>query len=146
MKKAIYQIVHKQRLEQLNDEWIYDSKGIGFFSSITIVKRVIKKYKNIKGFCDYPNDFVIDKYMIDFHQKKRYDYVYVLEHFYEDEDGYDIVAKPWIFSTRSEAERYMKKMKSEIPFCNYPNNFLISKCKLNKCEWTEGFVDDIEIG
>ena len=59
MKKPIYQVLHKQRLEQFKDEWAYDSKGIGFFSSIAVVRRVIEQYRKIAGFCNCPNGFVM---------------------------------------------------------------------------------------
>lgn len=139
MKKPIYKILHKQMVEHLKDEWVYDSKGIGFFSSITVAERVIERYRKIAGFCDCPKGFVVNKYMVDFHRKKRRNFVFVLEHSYEDESGYDIVTEPWIFSTMSEAENQMKKAIKEFPFCDHPDDFLISEYKLNKCEWTEGF-------
>ena len=63
MKKPIYQILHKQMVEHLKDEWVYDSKGIGFFSSITVAERVIERYRKIAGFCDCPKGFVVNKYM-----------------------------------------------------------------------------------
>ena len=142
MKKAIYEIVHKRKVEFLQGEWVCDSKEIGYFTSKAVVKKVLKTYRLITGFCDYPTDFVVTKHMIDFHRRKRRDYIYVLDHFYEDDDGYDIVTEPWLFSTLKEAKEQMEKLKNKIPFCYHPNDFLISKCRLNKCQWTEGFTID----
>ena len=62
----VYMLQHKRKVEFYEDDWVYDSKLIGFFSSKIKAENVIKRYKNITGFKDYPNDFFIKKIEVDF--------------------------------------------------------------------------------
>ncbi len=59
--KKVY-ILHHVRDEDKKGE---DVKIIGIYSSEKVAKKIVKKYKKIKGFKDYPKFFYIDEYTID---------------------------------------------------------------------------------
>ncbi|HHX58141.1 MAG TPA: hypothetical protein GX710_09010 [Clostridiales bacterium] len=64
----VYLVQHSRPI--VNDEYnesddVYDTKIIGIYSTKEKANIVIKRYKTLEGFCDYPNNFYIDKYNID---------------------------------------------------------------------------------
>lgn len=63
---VVYQLKHKRKVEFVNNEWVYDSKLIGYYSTKEKALETIEKYKSIKGFCDYPDDFYITNIPLDF--------------------------------------------------------------------------------
>ena len=67
-------------------------------------------------------------------------YIYELTHFYEDEDGYDIVTNIAIYSSRRKANKALERLKFHPKFVSHPNGFYIAKCRINQCGWSEGFV------
>jgi hypothetical protein len=62
MQKYVYQLIHSRRL----CEDIFESKLLGFFSSKRRAKAAIPFYRTLPGFCDYPNDFRIERYEVDY--------------------------------------------------------------------------------
>jgi hypothetical protein len=64
--KYVYRLEHKKKVEPDGDSWVYDSKLIGYYSSVEKAEKTIEKYKNITGFKDYPDDFYIKELEIDF--------------------------------------------------------------------------------
>ena len=71
------------------------------------------------------------------------DYVYLLEHSYQQIDGdYDTTETKTlgIFSSKEEAEKAVEFYKTLPGFKDYTDCFNIDKYELNEKEWTEGFV------
>ncbi len=64
--KYVYKLEHKRIIVNESVDVISCTKIIGFYSSREKVMSVIEKYKSIKGFKDYPNDFIIEKCEVDF--------------------------------------------------------------------------------
>jgi hypothetical protein len=58
-------LYHKRLIEKKNDEDIFDKKIIGYFSCKEKAEKIKLEYKNLPGFRDYPNDFIIDEYEMD---------------------------------------------------------------------------------
>ncbi|MFT9057373.1 MAG: hypothetical protein ABF449_12320, partial [Ethanoligenens sp.] len=61
----VYMLEHKRETGSDGNELIYSSKLIGFYSSRKKAEETIEKYKNIEGFKDYPDGFVIMEYEVD---------------------------------------------------------------------------------
>ena len=61
MNKCVYVLQHSYELENGCDE----TKFLGVFSSFQKAKMAVLEYKKLPGFCQYTNDFYIDKYEID---------------------------------------------------------------------------------
>lgn len=68
------------------------------------------------------------------------EYVYALTHFYEDEEGYDIVTDIATYSTKEKAVEAMERLKKHPKFISHPDDFNIDTYELDKCFWTEGFT------
>ena len=51
----VYLLSHTRKL----DDDALDIKNIGVYSSMDVVNMTISKYKDIAGFKDYPNDFIM---------------------------------------------------------------------------------------
>ena len=71
------------------------------------------------------------------------DYVYLLEHIYQQVEGdYDTtkVKTLGIFASKEETESAIEFYKTLKGFKDYPDCFNIDKYELNEKEWTEGFV------
>lgn len=64
----VYQLTHQRKVEYDNKEqkWIYCGKTIGYYSTRENAEKTIEKCKTIEGFRDYPDDFVIEEYEVDF--------------------------------------------------------------------------------
>ena len=62
--KSIYILFHKVLLKSENDEDIYDSKIIGYFSSRELAEKTENEYKHLQGFKDYPDNFFIQEYIV----------------------------------------------------------------------------------
>lgn len=63
----IYELVHMHRAEVLSDGRFHcgDIAILGFFKSLDEVSTTIKFYKNIEGFRNYPNGFVVFEHEIE---------------------------------------------------------------------------------
>ena len=84
------------------DKKYLDTKGIGNFCSLEKAKKVVRKYKSIKGFKDCPEGFRISEYVIDSiynsfvnelidiyseKDKKKFSELFALYYVLEDEEG-----------------------------------------------------------
>ncbi len=67
-------------------------------------------------------------------------HVYVLEHSYELENGYDETKFLGVFSSYEKAETAISEYKKLPGFCQYPNDFCIDKYEIDKKCWIEGFI------
>ena len=61
--KAVYLLWHVHVLNE--DECEHDEKLLGVYSSRKTARKKIEKYKQLPGFRDHPDGFVIDRYPID---------------------------------------------------------------------------------
>ena len=68
------------------------------------------------------------------------EYVYELSHYYELENGDDLVTDIAVYSTLQKAEAARERLKNHPKFKDHPDGFCISEYKLNEMFWTEGFV------
>ena len=103
----------------------------------------IEKYKNIAGFMDYPDDFVIremDVKMSFFRKKQKIKFVYFLQHEYSIGVA-DFVTEIGAFSSYFGALKAQIKAMCSDKFKKYPKGFTIDKCEINEDNWTEGFVE-----
>lgn len=66
--KYVYMVEHSRKVE----EDVYDSKLLGFFSTKEKAEQAILEYKTVIGFRDYPDDFRIEKFKVDF---DTYDFI-----------------------------------------------------------------------
>lgn len=144
--KYVYRLFHNHKIEYDGNDWICDSKLIGYFTSKLYAQNIIKKYKNVIGFKDYPNDFVIQKEKIvnddsDLQKDNTMQYIYELTHSFEDEEGYEIVTYFSVYSSLEIARRDEEKLLLKFPFSTHPEGFLIVDHQLNHCYWQEGFLD-----
>lgn len=70
------------------------------------------------------------------------EYVYVLDHSYED-NGYDEVKRIGAFSTEELAEKAIDALISKPGFKEYPRDcFYISCIPIDKMFWVEGFISE----
>ena len=68
------------------------------------------------------------------------DYVYVLEHSYENVCGCDEVKMIGVYSTEEKAKETVKRLKYLEGFRDYHiDNFHISKYEINLDHWEDGF-------
>ena len=67
--------------------------------------------------------------------------VFVLQHCYENEDGYDEVKFIGVYATKERAEKTIEMLKNVLGFCDYPVDcFCIDEYPIDKDHWVEGFV------
>ena len=59
-KRAVYLVQHSYELNEGENE----TKIIGVFSSLKKAQLIINKYRTIKGFKRYQNEFHVDKYRL----------------------------------------------------------------------------------
>jgi hypothetical protein len=59
----VYLLQHSYLIDQKKD--IYETKIIGIYSSRQNAKNALETYRTISGFNQHPNDFFIDRYMVD---------------------------------------------------------------------------------
>ncbi|MBP3194837.1 MAG: hypothetical protein J6M05_04145 [Cardiobacteriaceae bacterium] len=60
--KEIYLLTHHRKYEDGSGS---DIKLLGTYSSLEEIEKVLPHYRKQPGFCDYPDDFVIEKYELD---------------------------------------------------------------------------------
>lgn len=66
--------------------------------------------------------------------------VFILQHCYENDDGYDEVKFIGVYSTEEKAKETIDRLKTVKGFCDYPIDcFFIDEYEIDKGHWTEGF-------
>ena len=108
----IYELVHMHRAEVLSDGRFHcgDIAILGFFKSLDEVSTTIKFYKNIEGFRNYPNGFVVFEHEIEGDEASIYvAFFYMHDEEYEFEYSRDL----GIFTCESDACH--KKLSAEQP-------------------------------
>lgn len=144
----VYLLSHSREVEPGTISSIH----IGIYSSMRIVDKTIKKYKDITGFKDYPNDFVVEECEIISKDNKEIlpgQLVYFLQHEYSVEENdviYDYITNIDIFEDYNDAKKVMEELIKEAVYPKSPDGlyapdgFNIDGCIVDKDEWTEGFV------
>ncbi|WP_405177647.1 hypothetical protein OG225_25665 [Nocardia sp. NBC_01377] len=66
-------------------------------------------------------------------------YVYVLDHWYELDNGTEIVRTIGLYSTELAAEQAVARMKDLPGFRDRPDSFNIDRYTVGKDHWAEGF-------
>jgi len=139
-----YKLEHKKFVELDEDnEKVFNTKSLGFFSSEEKCKDVIPKYLEQPGFKDHPNGFVIEKVEadIDDFNEVAGDFkssVFYLSHEWYDGE-YDHVSRLGYYSTQQKAEKAQALYSLEPEFIDHPDGFCIDEYALNERGWTEGF-------
>lgn len=143
--KRVYRFIHRHfvEIDMKTGEEVYNTMGLGYFSSEEKCLELIPFYLELPGFKDYPNAFIIEEVEADvdyFNDEigNFEGYVYELSHEYYDGE-YDNVSFLGFYSTLQNAERAERKFRLDEDFVNYPEGFCISKYEIDKKEWTEGF-------
>ncbi len=71
------------------------------------------------------------------------DHVYIVYHmYYLDEDKIDDEESKMIgvYTTRKKAKKAMERALKLPGFKEYPDKFIIDRCKLDEDHWKEGFI------
>lgn len=144
----VYLLTHSREVELCATS----SVMIGIYSSLSVVDTTINKYKDIEGFKDYPDDFVVKEYEVTSKENNEIlpgHPIYFLQHEYSvDEEGiiYDYDTDIGIFANYDSAKKVMEelirtKTYPKSPDGLYaPDGFCISECIVDEDNWTEGFV------
>ena len=67
--------------------------------------------------------------------------VFILNHCYENEDGYDEIKFIGVYSTEEKAKGAIERLKTIEGFRDHPVDcFYIDKYEIDKDHWTNGFV------
>ena len=118
---------------------------IGYFSSKKRAVEAIEKIKDKPGFLDTDGNFAVSKVRVYSNQlnlKKENCNLFILNHEFLDEDGYDNYTIWGPFLTEAEATEVYNDNKEKNPYCLYLENFEITDQKADLIGWTEGFVMD----
>ena len=144
----VYVLKHERQIEP----GVTSTMLIGLYSSKIIVDKTISKYKNIVGFKDFPNDFVVKEFEIKSHGDRVIPLgqpVYFMQHEYSvDEDGiiYDYCTDIDVFANYNDAKKEMEELILEEAYPKSPNGlyapygFNIDECIIDEDNWMEGFV------
>lgn len=135
---TLYKLEHKRVVDYYNNEFIYSTITIGYYSSCYIIQETISRYINIEGFKDYPKDFVIEKFKVN-RSKIIGNKIYELTHTYEDSDGYDNVVYLGVYPSIKDAYSKIDKIKTSKPYSEHLDNFIIDEYIINEDNWCEGF-------
>ena len=65
--------------------------------------------------------------------------IYVLLHEYEL-DGYDQTKTLGVYSSHALAEKAQAYFSQQEGFRDYPDGFVVHKCRLDQNLWSEGFI------
>ena len=138
----IYELVHMHRAEVLSDGRFHcgDIAILGFFKSLDEVSTTIKFYKNIEGFRNYPNGFVVFEHEIEGDEASIYvAFFYMHDEEYEFEYSRDL----GIFTCESDACHAIKNFRQNNPI-NWDNDKLVAesgvdKYVLGEMNCTDGF-------
>lgn len=138
----IYELVHMHRAEVLSDGRFHcgDIAILGFFKSLDEVSTTIKFYKNIEGFRNYPNGFVVFEHEIEGDEASIYvAFFYMHDEEYEFEYSRDF----GIFTCESDACHAIKNFRQNN-LINWDNDKLVAesgvdKYVLGEMNCTDGF-------
>ena len=138
----IYELVHMHRAEVLSDGRFHcgDIAILGFFKSLDEVSTTIKFYKNIEGFRNYPNGFVVFEHDIEGDEASIYvAFFYMHDEEYEFEYSRDL----GIFTCESDACHAIKNFRQNN-LINWDNDKLVAesgvdKYVLGEMNCTDGF-------
>ena len=138
----IYDLVHMHRAEVLSDGRFHcgDIAILGFFKSLDEVSTTIKFYKNIEGFRNYPNGFVVFEHEIEGDEASIYvAFFYMHDEEYEFEYSRDL----GIFTCESDACHAIKNFRQNN-LINWDNDKLVAesgvdKYVLGEMNCTDGF-------
>ena len=138
----IYELVHMHRAEVLSDGRFHcgDIAILGFFKSLDEVSTTIKFYKNIEGFRNYPNGFVVFEHEIEGDEASIYvAFFYMHDEEYEFEYSRDL----GIFTCESDACHAIKNFRQNN-LINCDNDKLVAesgvdKYVLGEMNCTDGF-------
>lgn len=138
----IYELVHMHRAEALSDGRFHcgDIAILGFFKSLDEVSTTIKFYKNIEGFRNYPNGFVVFEHEIEGDEASIYvAFFYMHDEEYEFEYSRDL----GIFTCESDACHAIKNFRQNN-LINWDNDKLVAesgvdKYVLGEMNCTDGF-------
>ncbi|MFQ9825184.1 MAG: hypothetical protein ACLU3M_00150 [Oscillospiraceae bacterium] len=138
----IYELVHMHRAEVLSDGRFHcgDIAILGFFKSLDEVSTTIKFYKNIEGFRNYPNGFVVFEHEIEGDEASIYvAFFYMHDEEYEFEYSRDL----GIFTCESDACHAIKNFRQNN-LINWDNDKLVAesgvdKYVLGEMNCTDGF-------
>ena len=138
----IYELVHMHRAEVLSDGRFHcgDIAILGFFKSLDEVSTTIKFYKNIEGFRNYPNGFVVFEHEIEGDVASIYvAFFYMHDEEYEFEYSRDL----GIFTCESDACHAIKNFRQNN-LINWDNDKLVAesgvdKYVLGEMNCTDGF-------
>lgn len=138
----IYELVHMHRAEVLSDGRFHcgDIAILGFFKSLDEVSTTIKFYKNIEGFRNYPNGFVVFEHEIEGDKASIYvAFFYMHDEEYEFEYSRDL----GIFTCESDACHAIKNFRQNN-LINWDNDKLVAesgvdKYVLGEMNCTDGF-------
>ena len=137
-----YELVHMHRAEVLSDGRFHcgDIAILGFFKSLDEVSTTIKFYKNIEGFRNYPNGFVVFEHEIEGDEASIYvAFFYMHDEEYEFEYSRDL----GIFTCESDACHAIKNFRQNN-LINWDNDKLVAesgvdKYVLGEMNCTDGF-------
>ena len=138
----IYELVPMHRAEVLSDGRFHcgDIAILGFFKSLDEVSTTIKFYKNIEGFRNYPNGFVVFEHEIEGDEASIYvAFFYMHDEEYEFEYSRDL----GIFTCESDACHAIKNFRQNN-LINWDNDKLVAesgvdKYVLGEMNCTDGF-------
>lgn len=117
---------------------------IGFYSSRKRVLDVIKKYRRVTGFCDYPDAFEVEEWEVDVddYNEVSCDYkesIFYLSHEYYDGAMYDYLTDIGVYSSLEKAKNALRTYQKLPIFKEHSEGFVIDEYEINKDHWTEGF-------
>ncbi|WP_446226350.1 DUF7336 domain-containing protein [Nocardia sp. IBHARD005] len=67
-------------------------------------------------------------------------YVFVVDHWYELDNGEDVVRTIGIYSSEEEAEKAVERISVLPGFRDRPDDFCINRLTLGHDSWSEGFA------
>ena len=135
----IYNVVH------IEDKGIYrnvDLKLIGYFSTIEKALCSIETVKNLQGFKDSPNGFIIKEMEVEY--RRRSPYVYELyQYLYDADYTYEYSKTISLYPTYQKAiaarKRFKEHNSNSFMKCKLKKEIGISRTLIDEVLWTEGF-------
>lgn len=151
MIKEVYRVKHSYKLEPDpdGDGWVYETKLIGYYLSLEEAKDIVEQYKCLEGFCDYPNDFMVDKIEIKCDDQEamrlvseKRKIIYSLEHEYEivqNGEIYDMQTFFGIYISKQKAIKEMKRLQKTPEYQEHKEGFGVYEQPIGLSGWCEGF-------
>lgn len=137
----IYRLKHFHKTTETRDG---DAKTLGCFSSMDKIEKAKKKYRNMRGFSEYPYGFCVFEQAVSGEKIKEQNFVYIAEVYIRDETfeferEYCIGA----FWDNNDAEKSLKEYICQnhetIDAGEIIVDCTVTKCKIDKMEWIYGF-------